>query len=281
MEKDTSLNISDHDASQIPNTFAITLPPSQQAPEKNVFQNKFWQGRPSPPKKGVFALMQAAGELRTFGINLLNLDGVGPPIVDIQKYIVDVLKGEPVLADASLQVAASKEYEDKKEKVTQYFKDNWETINKNASIQYHRPEKISLPTTQPSHSANPPNPNSKSVNTKYRPVHLAVIYNCKDILEEIFTHMEEDSEFCREVLNLEVETNLTSDDLNLYTKIPDEACALSTVFLCVKYNPDALMKILQIAKQHKMFDDVMNAKEMRGMNLLHFSTLNKSLECIQ
>ena len=187
----------------------------------------------------------------------------------------------PVLADASLQAAASKEYEDKKEKVRQYFKDNWQTINKNASIQYHRPEKISLPTTQPSHSSNPPNPNSKSVNTKYRPVHLSVIYNCKDILEEIFTHMEEDSEFCREVLNLEVETNLTSDDLNLYTKIPDEAYALSTVFLCVKYNPDALMKILQIAKQDKMFDDLMNAKEMRGMNLLHFSTLNISLECIQ
>ena len=151
MEKDTSLNISDHDASQIPNTFAITLPPS-----------KFWQGRPSPPKKGVFALMQAAGELRTFGINLLNLDGVGPPIVDIQKYIVDVLKGEPVLADASLQAAASKEYKDKKEKVTQYLA----TIGKQSTRmpvssiidQRRSPCQPHNQATQPTHPTKIPNP---------------------------------------------------------------------------------------------------------------------------
>ena len=93
--------------------------------------------------------------------------------------------------------------------------------------------------------------------------------------------MEEDSEFCGEMLNLKLGTNLTVEDLGLYANIPDEACALSTIFLCVKYNTDALRKMTEIAKKHSLFDDLVNSKEMRGMNLLHFSTLNKSLECIQ
>eukprot|EP00092_Neocalanus_flemingeri_P010489 GFUD01011300.1.p1 GENE.GFUD01011300.1~~GFUD01011300.1.p1 ORF type:complete len:769 (+),score=191.85 GFUD01011300.1:38-2344(+) len=258
MEKETSLTITDHEASQIPSGFAITLPPSQQAPEKNVFQNKFWQGRPSPPRKGVAALMQAAGVFRDIAIKMAGAD-------DIAKHIVDVLKGD--------------KDEAKKTKVLQYFKDNWNTINKD--IKYHRPEKISLPLTTPDKSAATHQANFKSLNITFSPVHLAVIYDCKDVLAEIFKHMEEDPEFCKQVLNLKLGTNLILEDLEVYTNIPDEACALSTVFLCVKYNADALGEILEISKKHKMFDDVMGAKEMRGMNLLHFSTMNKSLDCIQ
>ena len=260
MEQETSLNISDHEASQIRGTFAITLPPSQQAQQKNVFKNKFWQGRPSPPRKGIAALMQAAGVFRDFGVKLAGVD-------DIAKHIVEVLKGD--------------KDQDKKKRVLEYFQNNWRTMNKDINLKFRRPETISQPKTEKSKSPADPQKTSKSLSIIFSPIHLAVIYNSEDILEDIYKHMEEDSEFCGEMLNLKLGTNLTVEDFEVYTNIPDEACALSTIFLCVKYNIDALRKMTEIAKKHSLFEDLVNSKEMRGMNLLHFSTLNKSLECIQ
>ena len=258
MEEETRLDITDHEANQVKGTFAITLPPSQQAQQKNVFKNKFWQGRPSPPRKGIAAVMGAFGMFRDIGLSIAGVD-------DMVKHIVDVLKGD--------------KDEEKKQRVFEYFKNNWSTINKDKDLKYRRPETISQLKTEGSKSS--PTPRSKSLNIIFSPVHLAIIYNSRDILANMFEHMDEDLEYFDHISNLKLGTNLTQEDLDVYTNIPDEACALSTIFLCVKYNIEALRKMLAIAQKHKLFDKLINSKELRGMNLLHFSTLNKSIECIQ
>ena len=94
--------------------------------------------------------------------------------------------------------------------------------------------------------------------------------------------MTEDAEFAREVLlELKVETNLEKEDLDKYEDIPDEACALSAPFLCVRYNQEAMDKFIAIARKENLLDEVIIDKELSGMNLLHFSTQNEKLDCIK
>ena len=255
MEEETRLDITDHEASQIKGTFAITLPPSQQAEQKNIFKNKFWQGKPSPPRKGIAAMMGAVGMLRDIAIRQAGQD-------DIQKHIVEVLKGD--------------EDKEKRLKVLNYFRDNWNTINKDKNLKYTRPETIFKLKAESGKS-----PDSKSLTIIFSPVHLAIIYNSEDVLENIYKHMDEDPEYFVDIVNLKLGTNLTQEDLAEFTNIPDEACALSSIFLCVKYNIKALQRIIEISKKHKLFDNLIMSEELRGMNLLHFSTLNKTLSSIK
>ena len=178
---------------------------------------------------------------------------------DIVKGIEDVIKGDK---DEAKQI-----------RVLQYFKDNWNSINK--KFKYSLKEEL---ITNKNRSEVLP----KTLIMQYSPVLLAVIFKCDFILSEVYTHMIEDAEFAREVLlDLKVDTNLEKENLDKYEDIPDEACGLSAPFLCVKYNPEALGEILEIAQIQNLLNGVMSYKEMRGMNLLHFSTKNITLECIK
>ena len=64
-------------------------------------------------------------------------------------------------------------------------------------------------------------------------------------------------------------------------KIDDEFSYLNTTFLCVKYNPEALEKLLDLAGHHGLLDEVMGETDMRNYNLLQFATLNKEPTCLQ
>ena len=144
------------------------------------------------------------------------------------------------------------------------------------NLKYPRPETILKIKSESGKS-----PESKSLSIVFSPVHLAIIYNSEEVLENVFEHMDDDPDYFEYIANLKLGTNLTQEDLDEFMNIPDEACAPSSILLCVKYNVKALQRILVIAKKHKLFDKLMESKELRGMNLLHFSTLNKTLECIR
>ena len=53
------------------------------------------------------------------------------------------------------------------------------------------------------------------------------------------------------------------------------------MFLCVKYNPEALGKLLEVAGDHGLLDEVMAETDGRNYNLLQFATLNKEPVCLQ
>ena len=63
--------------------------------------------------------------------------------------------------------------------------------------------------------------------------------------------------------------------------LTDEFSSLNTMFLCVKYNPEALVKFLDLAGHHGLLDEVMTETEARNYNLLQFATLNKDPTCLQ
>ena len=63
--------------------------------------------------------------------------------------------------------------------------------------------------------------------------------------------------------------------------LTDEFSSLNTMFLCVKYNPEALGKFLDLAGHHGLLDEVMAETEARNYNLLQFATLNKDPTCLQ
>ena len=56
-------------------------------------------------------------------------------------------------------------------------------------------------------------------------------------------------------------------------QVPDEVCGLSTLHLAVKYN-EVVKQMLEIAQSHHLTKEVMEAKDIRGFNILQFSTLN-------
>ena len=63
--------------------------------------------------------------------------------------------------------------------------------------------------------------------------------------------------------------------------LTDEFSSLNTLFLCVKYNPAALGKLLKLAEYHDLLDEVMAETDGRNYNLLQFATLNKEPLCLQ
>ena len=63
--------------------------------------------------------------------------------------------------------------------------------------------------------------------------------------------------------------------------LPDDFSSLTTMFLCVKYNPEALGKMLELAGDHGLLDEVMAETDGRNYNLLQFATLNKEPVCLQ
>ena len=63
--------------------------------------------------------------------------------------------------------------------------------------------------------------------------------------------------------------------------LTDEFSSLNTMFLCVKYNPEALGKLLDLASHHGLLDEVMGETDARNYNLLQFATLNKDPNCLQ
>ena len=63
--------------------------------------------------------------------------------------------------------------------------------------------------------------------------------------------------------------------------LTDEFSSLNTMFLCVKYNPEALGKLLDLAGHHGLLDEVMAETDARNYNLLQFATLNRETVCLQ
>ena len=63
--------------------------------------------------------------------------------------------------------------------------------------------------------------------------------------------------------------------------LTDEFSSLNTMFLCVKYNPEALGKLLDLAGHHGLLDEMMAETDARNYNLLQFATLNKETVCLQ
>ena len=63
--------------------------------------------------------------------------------------------------------------------------------------------------------------------------------------------------------------------------MPDEFSALNTVFLAVKYNPEALEKILKLAKDHGLLDQIIQEKDANHYNILQFATLNKTADSLK
>ena len=63
--------------------------------------------------------------------------------------------------------------------------------------------------------------------------------------------------------------------------LTDEFSSLNTMFLCVKYNPEALGELLKLADDHDLLDEVMGETDARNYNLLQFATLNKEPACLQ
>ena len=56
---------------------------------------------------------------------------------------------------------------------------------------------------------------------------------------------------------------------------------LDTIFLAVKYNPEALQELLKLAKSHGLLDQIIQKKDENGFNILQFATLNKSPKCLK
>ena len=50
LKVDKMAKATEYELGQIKEGFAITLPPSYQVNTANRFANKFWQGKPSPPR---------------------------------------------------------------------------------------------------------------------------------------------------------------------------------------------------------------------------------------
>lgn len=61
----------------------------------------------------------------------------------------------------------------------------------------------------------------------------------------------------------------------------DEFSGLSTMFLCVKYNPEALERMLELFRAHGLLDQVLSQKDGRDFNILQFATLNKTTRSLQ
>ena len=61
----------------------------------------------------------------------------------------------------------------------------------------------------------------------------------------------------------------------------DESSGLDTIFLAVKYNSEALKRMLKLAKTHGLLDQIIEKEDEKGFNILQFATLNKSPECLK
>ena len=122
-----------------------------------------------------------------------------------------------------------------------------------------------------------------TINSNYFPIHLAIIYKNSSILKLFYEEMREDKDFCETVLNMKIEVDsLQEIDSKSLMEYPDELCGLTTMFLAVKYNPEALSELMKVAKWHLIWDDVVkNQRDMRNMNLLQFATLNRTTDCLK
>ena len=181
------------------------------------------------------------GFARNFGVAVADVQ-------DLDKLIVRTCKGQT--------------NHEEKQKVLEFFGKSHLKTNK-----FKRPESVG--------------PDKVDVDTFYYPVHLALIYNNEELLDIYYSDMEADKDYFREVIDLKVETSLECVDNE--TVYQDEVCGVSTMFLAVKYNEKALSKLLELAAKHSIqtSDIINNQTEMRGFNLLQFSTLNKTLTCMK
>ena len=98
------------------------------------------------------------------------------------------------------------------------------------------------------------------------------------MLEVVYKHMEL-KEFAREVLNLRMERQEEAEG-SLPTRPTEEFSTLNTIFLAVKYNPEALKKMLDLAQTHDLLGQVIQEGK-NGFNILQFAAMNKTPACLE
>ena len=106
-----------------------------------------------------------------------------------------------------------------------------------------------------------------------------------DILEIVYDKMRIDAAFCRAVINLKVQvedSDLPLDDDIVIWCLPEEVCGLNSMFLAVKYNPEATEKMTQIATSHGIMEKVLEDQvTLQKETLFQLATKNKTTECLR
>ncbi len=239
--------------------YPIYLPQSEHAVEKVAFSDRFWQQRPpkAQNQKGIGNLLKAAGEL-------LHVTGaaIGVDVKNdfLDKNLVKVINGK----NKSSQT---------REQVLQFIKEK--AVNDLQIKKFRRQENMDVPEDS----------KIKSIDTHYYILHLAVLYNSKEILEIFYEAMKSNKEFCQMALDLRVDTSINLDEVDIlenFFKLRDEVCAPSALFLAVKYNPEALQQLVKIADTHGIMDNILSSqRDFKDFNLLQFSTKNSSINSLR
>ena len=63
--------------------------------------------------------------------------------------------------------------------------------------------------------------------------------------------------------------------------VPGRVCSMTSMFLAIKYNPEALEMFVDIANSHNLMNDLVKQTDFRKYNLLHYSTKNLSTRCLR
>ena len=239
--------------------YPIYLPKSEHAVGKAAFSDRFWQQRPHKEKnnKGVLEIMKAAGVL----VNMAGaVSGVNVETGILDKNLVKVMNGK----NKSSLIRGT---------VLKFIKEK--AVNDLHTRKFCRQEKLDVPDDSP----------IKSIDTHYYIFHLAVLYNSKEILEIFYDVMKSNKELCQMALELKVETSIDPAVVDIsgnFFKLRDEVCAPTSLFLAIKYNPEALQQLVKIADAHGIMDDILKSqRDYRDFNLLQFATKNKSINSLR
>ena len=204
-----------------------------------------------------------------FGLNTM-LATVGSTttasdISNIEMNIIDVLKGEPM-------------DDTQKQRVEGYFEQEdickpLEVFRKNISL---------LPIKE----RNKGDPDKLVVQLTFSPLHLAIMFGNKIIIDIIKERMIKSKDFTKEVLSTAVDNaslleKAHSCNIQEVFDLPDEAFNLTGLFLAVKYSEHALKELMLPFLEHDIMDQLFKAKDFRELSLLQFSTFNKTPDCIK
>ena len=124
---------------------------------------------------------------------------------------------------------------------------------------------------------------TKTIEVKYSAIHLAIIYKSKRLLKIIYDRMRKDIMFCKNALCCTTNQNeeaLKSINSKQF-KVPDEIFHLTSLQLAVRHNKEALVEMLNVARQHNILFGMMKSTDQRGFNLLHFAAFQKSTDCLK
>ena len=204
-----------------------------------------------------------------FGLNTM-LATVGSTttasdISNIKMNIIDVLKGEPM-------------DDTQKQRVDEFF--GKEDIC--TPLEVFRKDISLLPIKKGIQSA----PDKLVIHLTFSPLHLAIMFGNKIIIDIIKKRMTKSEDFTKEVLNTAVQNDdllekAHSCNIQEAFDLPDEAFNITGLFLAVKYSELALKELMQPFLEHDIMDELFKAKDFRELNLLQFSTFNKTPDCIK